>query len=48
MAKNGTGGMDKSFLGKMLAGGVASVLCLVAGSAVGSTRATSPRKTRPG
>ena len=34
MGKNGTGGMDKSFLGKMLAGGVASVLCLVAGSAM--------------
>lgn len=34
MAQNGTGGMGRSFLGKVLAGGVASVLCLAAGSAM--------------
>src|SRR3954470_15517897 len=37
MAKNGTAGMGSSFLGsllgKMLAGGLASALCLIAGAA---------------
>ena len=34
MAKNGTAGTGRSFLGKVLAGGLAFALCLIAGSAM--------------
>src|SRR4051812_20793170 len=34
MAKNGTAGTGTSLLGKVLAGGLASALCLIAGSAM--------------